>query len=52
VQKEGRRLYIKTIADLDGGGNILGIELLDVSRRIPLRSLSEVRVKNLLAVAK
>ncbi len=40
-----------TIIDLDEKGNILGIELLDVSKRIPVESLSEVNVKNLLAVA-
>ncbi len=40
-----------TIIDLDENENILGIELLDVSKRIPLESLSEVNVKNLLAVA-
>jgi uncharacterized protein YuzE len=39
-----------TIIDLDEKGNILGIELLEVSKRIPLESLSEVNVKNLLAV--
>ena len=36
-----------TIIDLDVEGNILGIELLDVSKRIPLESLSQVNVKNL-----
>ena len=41
-----------TIIDLDKEGNILGIELLDVSKRIPIESLSEVSVKNLLAIAK
>ncbi len=40
-----------TIVDLDKKGNILGIELLDISKRIPLKSLSEISVKNLLAVA-
>ena len=40
-----------TIIDIDKNGNILGIELLDVSNRIPIESLSEVNVKNLLAVA-
>ena len=40
-----------TIIDLDENGNILGIELLEVSKRIPIESLSEVNVKNLLAVA-
>lgn len=38
-----------TIIDLDSAGNILGIELLDVSKRIPMESLTEVSVKNLLA---
>ena len=41
-----------TIIDLDNKGRILGIELLEVSKRIPIESLSEVNVKNLLAVAK
>jgi len=41
-----------TVIDLDKDGNILGIELLDVSKRIPIESLSEINVKNLLAVAK
>ena len=40
-----------TIIDLDKDNNILGIELLDVSKRIPAESLNEVHVKNLLAVA-
>jgi len=40
-----------TIIDLDKDDNILGIELLTVSKRIPPESLSEVHVKNLLAVA-
>ena len=39
-----------TIIDLDKDDNILGIELLKVSERIPAESLSEVNVKNLLAV--
>ena len=41
-----------TIIDLDNKDNILGIELLDVSKRIPIESLSEVNVKNLLTIAK
>lgn len=39
-----------TMIDLDRENNLLGIELLNVSKRIPLESLSEVNVKNLLAV--
>ncbi len=34
-----------TIIDLDKEGNILGIELLDISKRIPKESLKEVHVK-------
>jgi len=41
-----------TIIDLDKDDNILSIELLDVSKRIPIESLSEINVRNLLAVAK
>ncbi|MEK6847367.1 MAG: DUF2283 domain-containing protein [Nanoarchaeota archaeon] len=37
-----------TIIDLDKDGNILGIELLEVSKRIPIKSLSEINVKNLI----
>ncbi len=40
-----------TIIDLDKDGNILGIELLEVSKRMPAESLSKVRLKNLVAVA-
>ena len=39
-----------TIIDMDKEGNILGIELLDVSKRIPSESLSEVNVKNMIAL--
>jgi len=41
----------ETIIDLDKKGNILGIELLSVSKRIPSESLSEISVKNLISVA-
>ena len=37
-----------TIIDLDKEGKILGIELLEVSSRIPTESLSEIHFKNLL----
>lgn len=40
-----------TLIDLDKEGNILGIELLEVSKRIPVESLSEVHLKNLLTTA-
>jgi len=34
-----------TIIDLDKSGNILGIELLEVSKRIPKESLAKVNLK-------
>ena len=40
-----------TIVDLDENGNMLGIELLDVSKRIPQESLIQVNVKNMMAVS-
>lgn len=40
-----------TIIDLDKDGNVLGIEFLEVSKRIPKESLSQVNVKNLPVVA-
>ena len=35
------------ILDMDRKGNVLGIELLDVSKNLPGKALSEVHVKNL-----
>ncbi len=40
-----------TILDLDKEGNILGIELLDVSKRMSKEDLSKVLVENMTAVA-
>ena len=40
-----------TIIDLDEEGNILGIELLEVSKRDPAQSLKKIYVKNLQVVA-
>lgn len=53
--REGRfsankKIDDNTIIDLDKDGNILGIELLSVKSRIPLQSLSEIDVKNLIPV--
>ncbi|MBI1969856.1 DUF2283 domain-containing protein [Candidatus Woesearchaeota archaeon] len=48
---KNRKIDDLTILDLDKNGNILGIELLRASKRIPRESLSEVHVKNLLVVA-
>ena len=38
-----------TIIDLDKKGNILGIELLEVSKRIPKDFLSSISVENLVS---
>ncbi len=37
-----------TIFDLDKEGNLLGIEILEASSRIPKESLAKVHVKNIL----
>jgi len=44
-----KKMDDSTILDLDEKGNIIGIELLNVSKRIPKNFLSEVNVKNLLS---
>ncbi|MEK6963406.1 MAG: DUF2283 domain-containing protein [Nanoarchaeota archaeon] len=36
-----------TVLDLDAKGNLLGIELLQASKRVPAQSLTEVHVKNM-----
>lgn len=42
-----KKIDDSTIIDLDKDGNLLGIELLDVSKRIPSDFLSDISVKNL-----
>ena len=44
-----RKIDNDTIIDLDKNGNILGIELLSVSQRIPRNFLSSVQVENLIS---
>ena len=44
-----RKIDDNTIIDLDKDGNVLGIELLSVSKRIPKDFLSDVSVKNLVS---
>jgi uncharacterized protein YuzE len=39
-----RKVDSRTILDLDAEGNLLGIELLEVSGRVPSRELAELRV--------
>ena len=40
-----------TIINLNHKGNLLGIKLLSVSKRISIKSLSEISIKNLVPVA-
>ncbi len=42
-----KKIDNNTIIDLDKNGNILGIELLKVSKRIPKDFLSKISVENL-----
>ena len=42
-----KKIDNQTIIDLDKDGNIIGIEILNVSKRIPLESLSNISVENL-----
>lgn len=39
-----------TIIDSDKDGNLLGIEVLNVSKKMPKESLSEINFENLVAV--
>jgi uncharacterized protein YuzE len=36
-----------TIVDLDDKGNVIGIEILSVSKRIPIEKLSSLNIKQL-----
>jgi uncharacterized protein YuzE len=36
-----------TILDLDNEGKVIGIELLEVSKRLPKDSISQIKVNNL-----
>lgn len=45
-----KKIDDNTIIDLDKEGNILGIELLSVSKRIPKNFLSDITVKNLVSI--
>ena len=44
-----KKIDDNTIIDLDKDGNILGIEILSVSKRMPNDFLSNVTIKNLIS---
>ncbi|RLG16341.1 DUF2283 domain-containing protein [Candidatus Pacearchaeota archaeon] len=44
-----KKIDNETILDLDENGNILGIEFLNVSKRISKDFLSDISVKNLIS---
>lgn len=44
---KNKKLDEFTVLDLDEKGNVLGIEMLSASKRIPPKSLSRVSLKNL-----
>ncbi len=46
-----RKIDDNTIIDLDKNGKILGIELLDVSKRISKDFLSNISVQNLVSAS-
>ncbi|MDP7324270.1 MAG: DUF2283 domain-containing protein [Candidatus Woesearchaeota archaeon] len=47
---KNRKIDDLTIIDLDEEGNLLGIEILDASKRIPKESLTSVKVNDLIKV--
>jgi len=40
-----------TMVDLDKDNDVLGLELLDASKRLSKKDVSEVHVKNMVAIA-
>ena len=48
---KNRKVDDLTILDFDDKGHLLGIELLDVSKRFPMKSIKEVHVKNVALVS-
>ncbi len=50
VFAKNKKINDFAVVDLDSNNDILGLELLEVSKRIPQKSLSEVHLKNIVAV--
>lgn len=41
---ETKEITDDTIADLDKDGNVIGIEILSASKRIPIEKLSDIKI--------
>lgn len=41
---ETKEITDDTIVDLDKNGNVIGIEILSASKRIPIEKLSDVKI--------
>jgi uncharacterized protein YuzE len=48
INAKNKKIDDLTIFDLDKEGNLLGIEILEASARIPKESLLKVHVKNIM----
>ena len=46
---KNQKINENLILDLDTNGNILGMEFINISKKIPSESLSQVNVKNIFA---
>jgi uncharacterized protein YuzE len=47
---KNKKLNDHTIIDLDKNNDILGLELLEVSKRMPQKSISQVTLRNMVAI--
>jgi len=47
---KNKKIDSETIIDLDKNGKIIGIELLNVSKRVAKDFLSDIRVQNLISI--
>lgn len=47
---KNKKINDHTIMDLDKNNDVLGLELLEVSKRMPQKSISQVTLKNIIAI--
>lgn len=45
---QNEKVNESTILDMDEDGNVIGIELLDVSNKLPKEALFDINVKNII----